>query len=151
MGMMEDMEQTHNEIRQDIEKRLAEITKGAKIEENEFAISVAMLHQKEWHGKFEYSFENGKAAMTINMNRVQLIQMCAAIADSVFADKYDFITRILAYEMVEKVISKRTGKAPDPGTIIDCHGKTEAEIELMKEMFKKSPEELEKLRKQLNE
>lgn len=151
MGMMEDMEQTHNEIRQDIEKRLAEITKGAKIEENEFAISVAMLHQKEWHGKFEYSFENGKAAMTINMNRVQLIQMCAAIADSVFADKYDFITRILAYEMVEKVISKRTGKAPDSGTIIDCHGKTEAEIELMKEMVKKSPEELEKLRKQLNE
>ena len=148
---MEDMEQTHNEIRQDIEKRLAEITKGAKIEENEFAISVAMLHQKEWHGKFEYSFENGKAAMTINMNRVQLIQMCAAIADSVFADKYDFITRILAYEMVEKVISKRTGKAPDSGTIIDCHGKTEAEIELMKEMVKKSPEELEKLRKQLNE
>ena len=148
---MEDMEQTHNEIRQDIEKRLAEITKGAKIEENEFAISVAMLHQKEWHGKFEYSFENGNAAMTINMNRVQLIQMCAAIADSVFADKYDFITRILAYEMVEKVISKRTGKAPDSGTIIDCHGKTEAEIELMKEMVKKSPEELEKLRKQLNE
>ena len=148
---MEDMEQTHNEIRQDIEKRLAEITKGAKIEENEFAISVAMLHQKEWHGKFECSFENGKAAMTINMNRVQLIQMCAAIADSVFADKYDFITRILAYEMVEKVISKRTGKAPDSGTIIDCHGKTEAEIELMKEMVKKSPEELEKLRKQLNE
>ena len=149
--MMEDMEQTHNEIRKDIEKRLAEIPKGAKIEENEFAISVAMLHQKEWHGKFEYSFENGKAAMTINMNRVQLIQMCAAIADSVFADKYDFITRILAYEMVEKVISKRTGKAPDSGTIIDCHGKTEAEIELMKEMVKKSPEELEKLRKQLNE
>lgn len=151
MGLMEDMEQTHNEIREDIEKRLAEITKGAKIEENEFAISVAMLHQKGWHGKFEYSFENGKTAMTINMNRIQLIQMCAAIADSVFADKYDFITRILAYEMVEKVISKRTGQAPDPGTIIDCHGKTEAEIDLMKEMFKKSPKELAKLREQLNE
>lgn len=110
-----------------------------------------MLHQKEWYGKFEYSIKNGNAAMTINMNRVQLIQMCAAIADSVFADKYDFITRILAYDMVEKVIAKKTGKAPDTGIIINCHGKTEAEIDLIKEMFKKSPEELAKLREQLNE
>ena len=151
MGMMEDMEQTHNEIRADIEKRLAKIPKGAKIEEHEFAISVAMLHQKEWHGKFEYTIENGNAAMQINMNRVQLIQMCAAIADSVFDDKYDFISRILAYEMVEKVIEKKAGKNICEETTINCNGKTQAEIDLMKEMFKKSPEELAKLREQLNE
>ncbi len=151
MGLMEDMEQTHNEIRQDIEKRLAEITKGCEIEKHELTMATAMLQQNKWSGKLEYKIENGSAALQINMNRFQLIQMCAEIADSVFDDKYDFITRILAYEMVEKVIEKKAGKPVSSGTIINCNEKTQAEIDLMKEMFKKSPEELKKLREQLNE
>ena len=35
--------------------------------------------------------------------------------------------------------------------MVDCNGKTQEEIDLMKEMFKKSPEELVKLKEQLNE
>lgn len=33
----------------------------------------------------------------------------------------------------------------------DCNGKTQEEIDLMKEMFKKSPEELAKIKEQMNE
>lgn len=151
MGMMENMDSIHEKARKDMAKRLSAITAGSNLEQRELFMATAMLHQKELSGKFEYSLENGNAQMQITMSKFALIQMAAELAESVFEDEYEFISMILAYNMVNHVINKKTGKKPSEVTTIDCHGKTEAEIELMKEMVKKSPEELAKLREQLNE
>ncbi len=150
--MKENMESIHEKARKDMAKRLSAITDGSNLEQRELFMATALLHQKELSGKFEYSLEKGNAQMQINMSKFALIQMAAELADSeLFKDEYEFISMVLAYNMVNHVINKQTGKKPSETTTIDCHGKTEAEIELMKEMFKKSPEELAKLREQLNE
>jgi len=146
-----DFDEIRNEIREDIQKRLAEITKGHRLDMQEAVFVTAMLEQGKWNGEFEYTIENGHAQMKIKMNKVQIIQMCAQIADSAFDDKYDFITRILAFDTVNKVMEKITGEPTSNRTAINCAGKTEAEIDLIKELFKKSPEELMKLKEQMNE
>ena len=146
-----DFDEIRNEIREDIQKRLAEITKGYRLDMQEAVFVTAMPEQGKWNGEFKYTIKNGKAQMIIKMNKVQIIQMCAQIADSVFDDKYDFITRILAFDTVNKVMEKITGELTSNRTAIDCAGKTEAEIDLIKELFKKSPEELMKLKEQMNE
>lgn len=151
MGMMENMDSIHEKARKDMAKRLSAITAGSNLEQRELFMATALLHQKELSGKFEYSLEKGNAQMQVNMSKFALIQMVAELAESVFEDEYEFISMMLAYNMVNHVINKQTGKKPSEVTTIDCHGKTEAEIELMKEMVKKSPEELAKLREQLNE
>ena len=149
--MMENMDSIHEKARKDMAKRLSAITAGSNLEQRELFMATALLHQKELSGKFEYSLEKGNAQMQVNMSKFALIQMVAELAESVFEDEYEFISMMLAYNMVNHVINKQTGKKPSEVTTIDCHGKTEAEIELMKEMVKKSPEELAKLREQLNE
>ena len=151
MGMMENMDSIHEKARKDMAKRLSAITAGSNLEQRELFMATALLHQKELSGKFEYSLEKGNAQMQVNMSKFALIQMVAELAESLFEDEYEFISMMLAYNMVNHVINKQTGKKPSEVTTIDCHGKTEAEIELMKEMVKKSPEELAKLRDQLNE
>lgn len=148
---MENMDSIHEKARKDMAKRLSAITAGSNLEQRELFMATALLHQKELSGKFEYSLEKGNAQMQVNMSKFALIQMVAELAESVFEDEYEFISMMLAYNMVNHVINKQTGKKPSEVTTIDCHGKTEAEIELMKEMVKKSPEELAKLREQLNE
>jgi len=151
MGMKENMESIHEKARKDMAKRLSAITDGSNLEQRELFMATALLHQKELSGEFEYSLEKGNAQMQVKMSKFALIQMAAEIAESVFEDEYEFISMMLAYNMVKHVIDKQTGKKPQEVTIIDCNGKTQAEIDLMKEMFKKSPEELAKLREQLNE
>lgn len=151
MGMMENMDSIHEKARKDMAKRLSAITAGSNLEQRELFMATALLHQKELSGKFEYSLEKGNAQMQVNMSKFALIQMVAELAESLFEDEYEFISMMLAYNMVNHVIKKQTGKKTSEVTTIDCHGKTEAEIELMKEMVKKSPEELAKLREQLNE
>jgi len=151
MGMKENMESIHEKARKDMAKRLSAITDGSNLEQRELFMATALLHQKELSGEFEYSLEKGNAQMQVKMSKFALIQMAAEIAESVFEDEYEFISMMLAYNMVKHVIDKQTGKKPQEVTTIDCNGKTQAEIDLMKEMFKKSPEELAKLREQLNE
>ena len=145
------MESIHEKARKDMAKRLSAITDGSNLEQRELFMATALLHEKELSGEFEYSLEKGNAQMQVKMSKFALIQMAADIAESVFEDEYEFISMMLAYNMVKHVIDKQTGKKPQEVTIIDCNGKTQAEIDLMKEMFKKSPEELAKLREQLNE
>jgi hypothetical protein len=54
--------------------------------------------------------------------------------------------------MVEDTIESLAGKnIHKKEAIIDCNGKTQEEIDLIKEMFKKSPEELAKIKEQMNE
>ena len=149
--MKENMESIHEKARKDMAKRLSAITDGSNLEQRELFMATALLHQKELSGEFEYSLEKGNAQMQVKMSKFALIQMAAEIAESVFEDEYEFISMMLAYNMVKHVIDKQTGKKPQEVTTIDCNGKTQAEIDLMKEMFKKSPEELAKLREQLNE
>jgi hypothetical protein len=141
----------HDEILNDIKKNLADITKDHNLETREALMAFALLQQKELHGKFEYIIEKGHASMQITMNKYGLIQMVNEIAKSIFKDKYELISMLLAYSIVDDMTDSQDGKRNRKETIIDCNGKTQAEIDLMKEMFKKSPEELAKLKEQMNE
>lgn len=115
-------------------------------------MAFAMLHENKIHGKLEYINEKGHVSMEIKMNKYGLIQMVNEIAKSVFKDKYELISMLLGYSMAEDTIESLTGKnIHTKEAIIDCNGKTQEEIDLMKEMFKKSPEELAKLKEQMNE
>lgn len=90
--------------------------------------------------------------MEVKMSKYGLIQMVNEIAQSVFKDKYELISALLGYSMVEDTIESLAGKnIHKKEAIIDCNGKTQEEIDLIKEMFKKSPEELAKLKEQMNE
>ena len=89
--------------------------------------------------------------MQINMSKHGIVQMISEISESVFKDKYELISMLLGYSMVEDCIESQVGIKFRDETLIDCNGKTQEEIDLMKEMFKKSPEELAKLKEQMNE
>ena len=141
----------HDEILNDIKKNLADIAKDHNLETREALMAFALLQQKELHGKFEYIIEKGHASMQITMSKYGLIQMINEIAKSIFKDKYELISMLLAYSMVEDMTDSQDGKINREETIINCNGKTQAEIDLMKEMLKKSPEELAKLKEQMNE
>ena len=114
-------------------------------------MAFAMLHEQSLRGKFEYIFDKGHASMQVNMNKYLCIQMIAEISESVFKDKYELISALLGYSMVQDTISSMTEKRNRKEVMVDCNGKTQEEIDLMKEMFKKSPEELAKLKEKLNE
>lgn len=152
MGYNKELDAKHKEIINDIKKNLAEVSKDSNLINREMYMAFAMLHENNLHGKFEYIFDKGCAQMQVKMNKFLLIQMINEIASSVFKDKYELISMLLGYSMVEDTIESLAGKRKHTKeAIIDCNGKTQEEIDLMKEMFKKSPEELAKLKEQMNE
>lgn len=152
MGYSKELDAKHKEILNDIKKNLADVSKDSNLLDREMYMALAMLHEQSSSGKFEYIFEKGHVSMQVNMNKYLCIQMIEEIAESIFKDKYELISMLLGYSMVEDTIESLAGKSiHTEEAIIDCNGKTQEEIDLMKEMFKKSPEELAKLKEQLNE
>lgn len=141
----------HDEILNDIKKNLADITKDDNLEIKEAVMAFGLLQQEKSRGKFEYIFEKGHVSMQIKMSKVALVQMINEIAESIFKDKYELISMLLAYSLINDVIDSQTDKRKLEEVTIDCNGKTQAEIDLMKEMLKKSPEELAKLKEQMDE
>ena len=152
MGYNKELDAKHKEILNDIKKNLGDVSTDSNLLNREMFMSLALLQQDKLNGKFEYINEKGRVSMQINMSKYGCVQMISEIAESVFKDKYELISMLLAYSMVEDVIDSMTGKGiKSEETIIDCNGKTQEEIDLMKEMFKKSPEELAKIKEQMNE
>lgn len=146
MGLNKELDAKHKEILNDIKKNLADVSKDSNLFNSEMTMAISMLHEKSLKGKFEYIFEKGHVSMQVNMSKYLLIQMITEIAESVFEDKYELISKLLAYSIVAEFVQKKGEEIT-----VDCNGKTQAEIDLIKEMFKKSPEELEKLKEQLYE
>ena len=151
MGFNKDLDAKHKEILNDIKKNLADVSTDSNLLNREMFMALALLQRDKLSGKFEYINEKGRVSMQINMSKYGVVQMISEISESVFKDKYELISMLLAYSMVEDTIGSQAGKKFRQDTIIDCNGKTQEEIDLMKEMFKKSPEELAKLKEQLNE
>ena len=153
MEYNKELDAKHKEVLNDIKKNLAEVSSESNLINREMYMAFAMLHENNLHGKFEYIFEKGHASMQVNMNKYMLIQMVYELSKSLFKDKYELISMLLGYSMVEDTIESLPGKNihTKKEAIIDCNGKTQEEIDLMKEMFKKSPEELAKLKEQMNE
>lgn len=151
MGYNKELDAKHKEVLNDIQKNLADVSKESNLLNREMYMAFAMLHENKIHGKFEYINEKSHVSMQINMSKYGIVQMISEISESVFKDKYELISMLLGYSMVEDTIESQAEKKFRDETIIDCNGKTQEEIDLMKEMFKKSPEELAKLKEQLNE
>lgn len=151
MGFNKELDAKHKEILNDIKKNLADVSKDSNLLDKEMYMAFAMLHEQSLSGKFEYIFEKGHASMEANINKYLCIQMINEIAELIFKDKYELISALLGYSIVQDTISSMTGKRNCQEVTVDCNGKTQEEIDLMKEMFKKSPEELAKLKEQMNE
>ena len=151
MGYNKELDAKHKEVLNDIKKNLAEVSSESNLLNREMYMAFAMLHENKIHGKFEYINEKSHVSMQINMSKYGIVQMISEISELVFKDKYELISMLLGYSMVEDTIESQAGKKFRDETIIDCNGKTQEEIDLMKEMFKKSPEELAKLKEQMNE
>ena len=150
MGYNKEIDAKHKEILNDIKKNLADVSKESNLLNREMFMCIASLHQGNLNGQFEYIFEKGSAQMQITMNKYLLIKMIADIAQSVFKDKYELISMLLGYSLMENTIESLSGEKIREETKIDCNGKTQEEIDLLKEMFKKSPEELAKIKEQMN-
>ena len=147
-----DLDAKHKEILNDIKKNLADVSEDSNLFDREMFMASALLYRDKLRGKFEYIIEKGHASMQVNMNKYMLIQMVCELSKSVFKDKYELISMLLGYSIAEDTIESLAGKnIHTKEAIIDCNGKTQEEIDLMKEMFKKSPEELAKLKEKLNE
>jgi hypothetical protein len=146
-----DLDAKHKEILNDIKKNLADVSKDSNLLDREMFMALALLHRDKLRGKFEYINEKGHASMQVNMSKYGIVQMISEISESVFKDNYELISMLLAYSMVNDTIEFQAGKRFREETKIDCNGKTQEEIDLMKEMFKKSPEELAKIKEQMNE
>jgi hypothetical protein len=146
-----DLDAKHKEILNDIKKNLADVSKDSNLLDREMFMALALLHRDKLRGKFEYINEKGHASMQVNMSKYGIVQMISEISESVFKDNYELISMLLAYSMVNDTIEFQAGKKFREETKIDCNGKTQEEIDLIKEMFKKSPEELAKLKEQMNE
>ena len=151
MGLNKELDAKHKEILNDIKKNLADVSTDSNLLNREMFMALALLQRDKLSGKFEYINEKGRVSMQINMSKYGVVQMISEISESVFKDKYELISMLLAYSMVEDTIESQAGKKFRDETIIDCNGKTQEEIDLMKEMFKKSPEELMKLKELINE
>lgn len=141
----------HKEILNDIKKKLADVSKDSNLLNREMLMALALLQREKLSGKVEYINEKGRVSMQVNMSKYGIVQMISEISESVFKDNYELISMLLAYSMVNDVLDSQTGKKFRDEKIIDCNGKTQEEIDLMKEMLKKSPEELAKLKEQMNE
>lgn len=151
MEYNKELDAKHKEIINDIKKNLAEVSSESNLLNREMFMALALLQRDKLSGKFEYINEKGRVSMQVNMSKYGIVQMISEISESVFKDKYELISMLLGYSMVEDCIESQAGKKFRDETIIDCNGKTQEEIDLMKEMFKKSPEELAKLKEQMNE
>lgn len=151
MGYNKDLDAKHKEILNDIKKNLAEVSSESNLLNGEMFMALALLHRDKLSGKFEYINEKGRVSMQVKMSKYGIVQMISEISESAFKDNYELISMLLAYSMVNDTIESQAGKKFRDETIIDCNGKTQEEIDLMKEMFKKSPEELAKLKEQMNE
>ena len=152
MAFNKELYAKHKEVLNDIKKNLADVSEDSNLLDREMFMALALLHQDKLSGKFEYIIEKGQVSMQVNMNKYLLIQMISEISESVFKDKYELISMLLGYSIAEDTIESLAGKnIHTKEAIIDCNGKTQEEIDLMKEMLKKSPEELEKLKEQMNE
>lgn len=147
-----DLDAKHKEILNDIKKNLADVSEDSNLLDREMLMALALLHQDKLSGKFEYINEKGRVSMQVNMSKYGIVQMVCELSKSVFKDKYELISMLLGYSIVEDTIESLAGKnIHTKEAIIDCNGKTQEEIDLMKEMFKKSPEELAKIKEQMNE
>lgn len=146
-----DLDAKHKEILNDIKKNLADVSEDSNLLDREMFMASALLYRDKLRGKFEYIIEKGKVSMQVDMSKYGIVQMISEISEAVFKDNYELISMLLAYSMVNDTIESQAGKRFSEETIIDCNGKTQEEIDLMKEMFKKSPEELAKLKEKLNE
>lgn len=151
MGYNKEIDAKHKEVLNDIKKNLAEVSSESNLLNSEKFCALALLLRGKLSGKFEYINEKSQVSMQINMSKYGIVQMIFEISESVFKDKYELISMLLGYSMAEDILESQAGKKFRDETIIDCNGKTQEEIDLMKEMFKKSPEELAKLKEQLNE
>jgi hypothetical protein len=151
MEYNKELDAKHEEVLNDIKKNLAKVSSESNLINREMYMAFAMLHENNLHGKFEYINEKGRVSMQVNMSKYGIVQMISEISESVFKDNYELISMLLAYSMVNDTIESQAGKRFREETIIDCNGKTQEEIDLMKEMFKKSPEELAKIKEQMNE
>ena len=146
-----DLDAKHKEILNDIKKNLADVSEDSNLLDREMFMASALLYRDKLRGKFEYIIEKGQVSMQVDLSKYGIVQMISEISESLFKDNYELISMLLAYSMVNDTIESQAGKRFSEETIIDCNGKTQEEIDLMKEMFKKSPEELAKLKEQLNE
>lgn len=152
MGYNKELDAKHKEIINDIKKNLAEVSSESNLLNREMFMALALLQRGKLSGKFEYINEKGRVSMQVNMSKYGIVQMISEISESVFKDKYELISMLLGYSMVEDTIESLAGKnIHTKEAIIDCNGKTQEEIDLMIEMFKKSPEELAKIKEQMNE
>ena len=151
MGYNKDLDAKHKEILNDIKKNLAEVSEESNLLNREMFCALALLQREKLSGKFEYIKEKSHVSMQINMSKHGIVQMISEISESVFKDKYELISMLLGYSIVKDTLESQAGKKFRDEAIIDCNGKTQEEIDLMKEMFKKSPEELAKLKEQMNE
>lgn len=151
MGYNKDLDAKHKEILNDIKKNLAEVSSESNLLNREMFCALALLQRRKLSGKFEYINEKSHVSMQINMSKYGIVQMISEISESVFKDKYELISMLLGYSIVKDTLESQAGKKFRDEAIIDCNGKTQEEIDLMKEMFKKSPEELAKLKEQMNE
>ena len=152
MGYNKELDAKHKEVLNDIKKNLAEVSSESNLLNREMYMAFAMLHENKIHGKFEYINEKSHVSMQINMSKYGIVQMISEISESAFKDNYELISMLLAYSIVEDTIESLAGKnIHTKEAIIDCNGKTQEKIDLMKEMFKKSPEELAKIKEQMNE
>lgn len=152
MGYNKELDAKHKEIINNIKKNLAEVSSESNLLNREMFMALALLQRGKLSGKFEYINEKSHVSMQVKMSKYGIIQMISEISESVFKDKYELISMLLGYSIVEDTIESLAGKnIHTKETIIDCKGKTQEEIDLMKEMFKKSPEELAKIKEQMNE
>lgn len=151
MGYNKEIDAKHKEVLNDIKKNLAEVSSESNLLNREMFMALTLLQRGKLSGKFEYINEKSHVSMQINMSKYGIVQMIFEISESVFKDKYELISMLLGYSMAEDILESQAGKKFRDETIIDCNGKTQEEIDLMKEIFKKSPEELKKLKEQLNE
>lgn len=151
MEFNKELDAKHKEILNDIKKNLADVSKESNLLNMEMFMCIASLHQGNFKGSFEYIFEKDSSQMQIYMNKYLLIKMIADIAQSVFKDNYELISMLLGYSLMKNTIESVSGKEIREETKIDCNGKTQEEIDLIKKMFKKSPEELAKIKEQMNE
>ena len=147
-----DLDAKHKEILNDIKKNLADVSEDSNLFDREMFMASALLYRDKLRGKFEYIIEKGQVSMQVDLSKYGIVQMISEISESAFKDNYELISMLLAYSIVEDTIESLAGKnIHTKEAIIDCNGKTQEKIDLMKEMFKKSPEELAKIKEQMNE
>jgi hypothetical protein len=141
----------HEKTKSEMRQNLMKILDGIELEKREAACVSFMCDEKAHKGEFNYSANENNSQMQVKCNRAFLIHMCYLLATKQFKDIYDFIAFLLAYHQMDQTVKNINGEGISKCLTVDCKNKSDAEIELMKELFRKSPEELAKLKEQMNE